>query len=582
MKKTVFLLLLLASLHTQAQEDWKKSVYFDTDRHELRTDARQLLDEWCRQLLELPDYAVEIEAHTDSRGSETYNLQLAERRAATVSAYMATQGVKVTKTTTKSLGEDQPAFDNDSDEGRQGNRRVDVVIRAVYFSGIDELAAGLKRHNRQTYRFDAGKSVKVTAKSGTQLWVEAGSFTLPDGSSPKGNIELSIEESYNLPDMMLAGLHTTSKGKMLVSGGMIYVEATAGGQPLAVKDGAALQLAMPTNMRQEGMQLFYGAPGAGGNLNDWISTQQMAASSLQERIKSPPQPPLPVMRTVAQVKTNYVGKAPQKPEKPRAFTRREPTPPNRDKIKYEPGFFERIFTSKTKLEAKREAKYQVAVRRYDDRREKYWDGYKSHETALQRYEQQLADYQVAYNDWFEKREAAVNTSQLSEEEKKRMMAQYEIDMKNFNLQMAAWEEARNKRLQEFENNFTAVGKTDAASVDYYFYAVTRLGWINCDLFYNIEPEDQTTLVIHDNDDAEERVFVIFKEMKSIMPATLVDGKYQSGKVPKKAAVKIIGYKVQEGKAYMAVHETVAGEKDSYALHYQPSSLKAIRKELETL
>lgn len=582
MKKTVFLLLLLASVCAQAQEEWKKSVYFDTDRHELRADARQQLDEWVGQLLELPDYAVEIEAHTDSRGSETYNLQLAERRAASVSAYMAARGVKVTKTTTLSFGEDQPAFSNDDEKGRQGNRRVDVMIRPVLFSGVDDLAARLKRQNRQTFRFDAAQSVKITAQSGTQLWVEAGSFILPDGANPQGVIELSIEESYNLGDMMMAGLHTTSNGNLLVSGGMILLSASAAGQSLELKDGAALQLAMPTGVREAGMQLFYGTAGANGSAGNWIATDQMAGASLIDRIKMPPQPPRPTMRYAAKYIAPEIGKEPKEPEAPRAFARREPTPPDRDRIKYEPGFFERLFSSKSKLAAKREAKYQSALSRYEYRLEKYQEGLSNYEESLQRYERQKADYRIAYSAWLERRRTAYENVRLSEEDKSRMMAQYEIDKKNYELQLAAWEKDRNKKLQEFENNYASLGKADKKSVDYYFYAVTRLGWINCDKFYNISPEDQTMLVINDDDEAEERVFVVFKDMKSIMPATFFNGKYQSGNIPKKAAVKIIAYKVKEGKAYLAVHNTVAGEKNNYSLNYQPSSLKDIRKELELL
>ena len=68
--------------------------------------------------------------HTDSTGSEEYNLELSKQRAGSVANYLATQNVNSARFTTDGLGESQPVATNDTDAGRAQNRRVEVAIWA--------------------------------------------------------------------------------------------------------------------------------------------------------------------------------------------------------------------------------------------------------------------------------------------------------------------------------------------------------------------------------------------------------------------------------------------------------------------
>jgi outer membrane protein OmpA-like peptidoglycan-associated protein len=71
---------------------------------------------------------VAIHGYTDSRGSEEYNQGLSERRANSVKAYLAAQGVDSTRLSASGMGQADPAAGNDSVAGRQRNRRVEVII----------------------------------------------------------------------------------------------------------------------------------------------------------------------------------------------------------------------------------------------------------------------------------------------------------------------------------------------------------------------------------------------------------------------------------------------------------------------
>jgi OOP family OmpA-OmpF porin len=75
-----------------------------------------------------PDVKVDIQGHTDSIGSEEYNLALSERRAKAVAAFLMDQGVNADQLETSAFGFSQPIADNDTEEGRAMNRRVAFSI----------------------------------------------------------------------------------------------------------------------------------------------------------------------------------------------------------------------------------------------------------------------------------------------------------------------------------------------------------------------------------------------------------------------------------------------------------------------
>jgi outer membrane protein OmpA-like peptidoglycan-associated protein len=103
-------------------------VLFDTGQHTLKPGAREKLAKVSGILLAHPGLKVEVEGYTDSVGSEEYNQLLSERRADSVKTYLTGQGLTSTSITAKGFGEDHPVASNDTAEGRQQNRRVELVV----------------------------------------------------------------------------------------------------------------------------------------------------------------------------------------------------------------------------------------------------------------------------------------------------------------------------------------------------------------------------------------------------------------------------------------------------------------------
>jgi outer membrane protein OmpA-like peptidoglycan-associated protein len=103
-------------------------VLFDTGSYVLQPGAREKLAKISGILLAHPGLTLQIEGYTDSVGSDELNLALSEHRAGSVRDFLAEQGVPATSITAEGLGKAQPVASNDTPEGRQQNRRVEIVV----------------------------------------------------------------------------------------------------------------------------------------------------------------------------------------------------------------------------------------------------------------------------------------------------------------------------------------------------------------------------------------------------------------------------------------------------------------------
>jgi outer membrane protein OmpA-like peptidoglycan-associated protein len=105
-------------------------ILFAVDRAEVQGAARENLTNLAVILNKYEDTDVLIEGHTDATGSSDYNLGLSRNRAQAVSNFLSGQQVDATRFTIMGYGEDQPVADNETAEGRQANRRVEIAIMA--------------------------------------------------------------------------------------------------------------------------------------------------------------------------------------------------------------------------------------------------------------------------------------------------------------------------------------------------------------------------------------------------------------------------------------------------------------------
>lgn len=108
----------------------KSDILFDFNSAELRPQSRDTLGELADNFRQYPDNEIVVEGHTDSVGSEDYNQRLSERRAANVADFLIERGVDANDVVVFGFGELRPKQSNETAEGRQLNRRVEINIRA--------------------------------------------------------------------------------------------------------------------------------------------------------------------------------------------------------------------------------------------------------------------------------------------------------------------------------------------------------------------------------------------------------------------------------------------------------------------
>jgi outer membrane protein OmpA-like peptidoglycan-associated protein len=112
------------------QVTFESGLLFPYDSDVLTAAAQQNLSTLASSLDKYPNTDIIIVGHTDSNGSDTYNMSLSERRAAAAVNYLVSRGVARSRLRGAGRGETEPVASNDTDAGRQQNRRVEVAIFA--------------------------------------------------------------------------------------------------------------------------------------------------------------------------------------------------------------------------------------------------------------------------------------------------------------------------------------------------------------------------------------------------------------------------------------------------------------------
>lgn len=105
-------------------------ILFDVGKYDLKPQTRRDLAEFAKTLQKYEDTDILIEGHADATGSDDLNLRLSRDRAQAVADYLRSQGVRAGRMDEKGYGESQPVAGNDSEAGRQKNRRVDIAVFA--------------------------------------------------------------------------------------------------------------------------------------------------------------------------------------------------------------------------------------------------------------------------------------------------------------------------------------------------------------------------------------------------------------------------------------------------------------------
>jgi len=112
-------------------------VTFAVDSTSISPTMRNTLDGVAQSMIDYPESLIDVMGHTDSTGSEQYNLDLSRRRAESVANYLVSRGVSRARIETIGYGEQYPIADNTTATGRSENRRVEIRITPITQEDVD-------------------------------------------------------------------------------------------------------------------------------------------------------------------------------------------------------------------------------------------------------------------------------------------------------------------------------------------------------------------------------------------------------------------------------------------------------------
>lgn len=569
MKHLSLFICLVIAQWLNAQTTFSYTVYFNTDQHQLSAEAHKILSRAIIDLSGAESYQIKIQAFTDDEGSNAYNQALGQRRADAVLAYFDSLGLATQNAKLNNYGEQKALADNNTIENRPKNRRVDVYIQAVFNENFQSLLSKLDHTQTYSYTISATKSTCLLTHQGTFLMIPSQAFVNSNGRSiDEGEVTLQIQEYYGLSDMLMAGLSTTSNHKLLATGGMINVKALAQGQELQLAPQKEIGVGMPIRAGQfdPAMELFLGDKDPQhSDLINWNSTRRKATSLLNASIKDRSMDPRGQLVLYRETAINQMVRQPVRPKlNPKHRGRTIPLKPQRDKIKVSLDFFQKIFPNKKRIEAQKDRIYAKEVKNYQ-RSLKF---FRRDSTQWKRYFQDSLNYVTLYQE-------SLNSD----------LQNYQEALKEATYASTNREQDQQKMQELYEKGVSSDGQLSQQTLDRYFFAVNRLGWINCDKFMNTPESQLTQIAIQDNDSSEERLMLVFAHLPSILAvkSKTVQGEYLSDNIPKGMPAKLIGIKVDQGRSMLAVQDIKVGEsKQSYNLVYQPKSLKEIQKVLESI
>lgn len=132
---TLEVALLLEPVFQVGQTFELEDIYYDFDKHNIRPDAAAILDELVRTMRDNPTLKIELSSHTDSRGSDEYNLALSQRRAQAAVDYLVGRGIARDRMVAQGYGETMLVNECSngvpcSREQHQANRRTEVTVLA--------------------------------------------------------------------------------------------------------------------------------------------------------------------------------------------------------------------------------------------------------------------------------------------------------------------------------------------------------------------------------------------------------------------------------------------------------------------
>lgn len=524
--KVIFftILAILFTFELSAQDTKIETIYFDYDKYSLTKEATTTLENFYSEIKDEEFSRITIIGHTDADGNNEYNTILSKNRTKTITNYFLLKGLSKNKIKIQFYGENKPIANNDNEQDKQKNRRVEIIVEKEKIKANKDF-----EKQPQFFLISSNKDTSIICNERTIIKIKANSFASDNDTLITERIKLSITEYYKISDILLSNLSTTSNGKLLETGGMLNIIATKNNEPIKLKNGKTIEISFPTNKKEKDMQLFSGLWENDNHIN-W-STQKSTDKDNQQ-----------IYMTVEEMPTFVGGEK-------KLFNFLSYTVKYPEKAK-ELGVQGTVYVSFVINENGKVIEPRVV------------------RGVTSELDLAALDAIKKMPNWTPGKQKGQNVS-----------VQFTLPVK-FNLgDTSLVGEGTFKERFEQSYKDTTIQKASSGNIMYYVFNSTDLGWINCDRFINISPKVDYIVKLDKN---VETAKIIFDRYKSVMNVYPVNGTYSFKNVPLGEKITIVAIKRIDNKPYLAVKETKTSSQVEKELNFKPVTIEMLKTEMKKL
>lgn len=423
----------------------------------------------------------------------------------------------------------------------------------------------IPKKTAQTYIINSKKDTTLICKEGTKLMIKANSFINSNNIEVHGNLELNVTEFYNLSDILLANLTTTSNGNLLETGGMLHIEVKQNEAILKLKESARIEIVFPSKVKKENMQLFSGEWKEG--VINWTLEKQNVPIVENEVVEEDIEVPFAVIEQI-------------------------PVYPGCENLYNASGkrcmseaiskFVQRNFNSKiiTNLGLRGRQRINVIFKINKDG--------------------EVVNIRTRANYSDLEREASRVISLLpkmqpGKQRGKRVMVLYSLPiifqvdgttgkvLNSDNAMLIGTNPIQDSVVNiNFEESFTSKNNANVSvnDVNNYILRSSNLGWINCDRFVNSSNNIKYLLKI--NDYRGTIINMVFKSIFGVIPSRKINGEFYFKNVPNGEEIVLVAIKKDHGKLYVDIVETKTQPKPSVEFHFKEVNIEELKRQLKIL
>lgn len=393
----------------------------------------------------------------------------------------------------------------------------------------------------QTFSLKTSNDTIIRCIEGTRIKISANSFETEKGTDVKGSVLLSVTEYYKLSDILLARLSTTSNGRLLETGGMLYVSATSNGEKCRLKKGQNIALEFPRKEEKMGMQLFTGT-WQNENKIDWKTDDSTidfdcTYPQIEESAEFPGGAPL----LYKFISRNFIF-----PE---------------DISENSSGKIYVGFIVDAEGNVKNERIQRGLSKELD-------------EAALNVVRKFPKFIPAKINGVAIKTDISlpINIS-IGDDNSSTISSFGPSNTKN----------SRLKKNFEKNQNDKTVQNASTDQINAYLFSATKLGWINCDRFLDISPSSVINYAVNVGNGEQATLSVVFHRYKSIMnDYSGATNEFLFKKIPKNQVVTLVAIKYENNQLQLAVTERKTSSSITNDLVFKPVTMETLKTEMKKL